>query len=153
MVSLSQEINDGMASHVLNLTSDALESVGKDLSKSTILILGISYKPNVKDVQITPAEPIIKKLQEKGTNLKIYDPYFKSASVFNIQTEDNLSDAISNIDAIILITAHDEFRHLDPTFLGSKSKYLVVVDTRGIIDIRAARKAGLIIRGIGRGGK
>lgn len=153
MVSLSQEINDGMASHVLELTSDALKSVGKELQNSTVLILGVSYKPNVKDVQITPAEPIISKLVEKNTKIKIYDPYFKSTSVFNIQTEDSLEDAISGIDAVILVTSHDEFRDIDPAFLGSKSKSLVVVDTRGIIDIHAARKAGLIIRGIGRGGK
>jgi nucleotide sugar dehydrogenase len=153
MVSLSQEINDGMASHVLNLISDSLKSIGKELSKSTVLILGVSYKPNVKDIQITPAEPVIKKLLEAGTKIKIYDPYFKSMSVFNILVENNLSEAISNIDAAVLITAHDEFKHIDPAFLGSKSKPLVVVDTRGIIDIPAARKAGLIIRGIGRGGK
>lgn len=153
MVSLSQEINDGMASHVLDLTSDALKSVGKELQNSTVLILGVSYKPNVKDVQITPAEPIISKLLEKNVKIKIYDPYFKSTSVFNVQTEGSLSDAISNIDAVILITSHDEFRDIDPAFLGSKSKSLVVVDTRGIIDIHAAKKAGLIIRGIGRGGK
>jgi UDP-N-acetyl-D-mannosaminuronate dehydrogenase len=142
-----------MASHVLNLISDSLKSIGKELSKSTVLILGVSYKPNVKDIQITPAEPVIKKLLESGTKIKIYDPYFKSMSVFNILVENNLSEAISNIDAAVLITAHDEFKHIDPTFLSSKSKPLVVVDTRGIIDIPAARKAGLIIRGIGRGGK
>ena len=153
MVSLSQEINDNMVLHVLDLVSEALKSVSKDLNKSTVLILGASYKPNVKDIQLTPAEPVIKKLQEKGATIKIYDPYFKSTMVFNIKTEDNLADAISNIDAVILITAHDEFRHIDPAFLGSKSKPLVVIDTRGIIDIHAARKAGLIIRGIGRGGK
>lgn len=153
MVSLSQEINEGMASHVLDLVAESLKSVGKKLNESTVLILGVSYKPNVKDVQITPAEPVIKKLQEIGTKIKIYDPYFKATSVFNINVENDLSEAISNIDAIILITAHDEFKHIDPTFLGSKLKSLIVIDTRGIIDIRAARKAGLIIRGIGRGGK
>lgn len=153
MVALSQEINDGMASHVLNLTSDALKSVGKNLQNSTILILGVSYKPNVRDIQITPAEPIISKLLEKNAKIRIYDPYFKSTSVFNIKTENNLEDAVSNTDAIILITAHDEFRNIDPSFLGSKSKSVVVVDTRGIIDLHAAKKAGLIIRGIGRGGE
>lgn len=152
MVSLSQEINDGMASHVLELTDDALQSVGKNLKNSKVLILGVSYKPNVKDVQITPAEPVIRKLQEKGVTIKIYDPYFKSTTVFDIKTEENLVDAISNVDAAILITAHDEFRHVDPAFLGSKSRPMVVIDTRGIIDMHAARKAGLIIRGIGRGG-
>lgn len=153
MVSLSQEINEGMATHVIKMTSDALQSIGKNLKNSKILILGVSYKPNVKDVQITPAEPIIQKLKEQGVYIKIYDPYFKTTEVFNIKTEENLTDSLSEIDAAILITAHDEFRNIDPEFLGSKTKQLVFVDTRGIIDIHAAKKAGLVIRGIGRGGK
>ena len=152
MVSLSQEINDGMASHVIDLTSEALQSVGKKLDSSKVLILGISYKPNVKDIQITPAEPVIKKLRERGVTIKIYDPYFKSSSVFGISAEENLIDAISNIDAAILITGHDEFRHIDPAFFASKSRQLVFVDTRGVLDMHAARKAGLVVRGIGRGG-
>jgi len=153
MVSLSQEINEGMATHVIKMTSDALQSIGKNLKNSKILILGVSYKPNVKDVQITPAEPIIQKLKEQGVYIKIYDPYFKTTEVFNIKTEENLTDSLSEIDAAILITAHDEFRNIDPEFLGSKTKQLVFVDTRGIIDIHAAKKSGLVIRGIGRGGK
>lgn len=152
MVSLSQEINDGMASHVIDLISEALQSVGKKLDNSKVLILGVSYKPNVKDIQITPAEPVIKKLQERGATIKIYDPYFKSSTVFGIKTEENLVDAISNIDAAVLITSHDEFRHIEPAFLASKSRQLVFVDTRGVIDIHVARKAGLVVRGIGRGG-
>lgn len=153
MVSLSQEINDGMSSHVIDLVSDGLTQAGKTLQQSRILLLGVSYKPNVKDIQITPAEDIIKKLRDYDVKLKIYDPYFKSNIVFDIKVEDNLIDAISDIDAIILITAHDEFRHIEPSFFASKSNSLVFVDTRGIVDFNAAKNAGLIIRGIGRSGK
>lgn len=153
MVSLSQEINDGMSSHVIDLVSDGLTQAGKTLQQSRILLLGVSYKPNVKDIQITPAEDIIKKLRDYNVKLKIYDPYFKSNIVFDIKVEDNLIDAISDIDAIILITAHDEFRHVEPSFFASKSSSLVFVDTRGIVDFNAAKNAGLIIKGIGRSGK
>lgn len=152
MVSLSQEINDGMSSHVIFLTQDGLKKVGKTLERSQIVILGVSYKPNVKDIQVTPAEPIIKKLQALGAKIKIYDPYFKSDSVFGIKVDDNFINAISGADAVILITAHDEFRDLEPSIFASKMQTPIVVDTRGIIDTHAARKAGLIYRGIGRGG-
>ncbi len=152
MVSLSQEINDGMSSHVIFLTQDGLKKVGKSLENSQIVILGVSYKPNVKDIQITPAEPIIKKLQELGAKIKIYDPYFKSDYVFGIRVDDNFSNAISGADAVILITAHDEFRNLELSIFASKMQTPVIIDTRGIIDTHAAKKAGLIYRGIGRGG-
>lgn len=151
IVQLSTEINEGMSNHVIELTKDAFKEIHKTLEKSTILILGISYKPNVKDIQITPAESVIEKLRKNGVNVKIYDPFFKSKKVFNIIAEDDFEKAISNSDAIILITAHKEFEDLDPTHLASKMKSPIIIDTRGVIDFHAAKKAGLIIRGIGRG--
>ena len=153
MVSLSQEINDGMASHVLELIEDGLKSIGKKLDKSTVLILGVSYKPNVKDIQITPAEPVVQKLKAAGAKLRIYDPYFKSTNVFDILTESSLESALVGADATVLITAHDEFRNIEPEFLLAKSNSLVFIDTRGIMDMRVAKKAGLVTRGIGRGGR
>ena len=51
----------------------------------------------------------------------------------------------------ILVTAHKEFHDLEPTFLVTKMKTPIVVDSRGIIDQHAAKKAGLIYRGLGRG--
>ena len=151
MVSLSQEINDGMASHVLDLLEDGLKSVGKQLNDSTVLILGVSYKPNVKDIQITPAESVIQNLLAAGAKIKIYDPYFVSTKIFNILTESSIENGLMGTDAAILITAHNEFRNIDPGFLVAKSKSLVFVDTRGALDVHVAKKAGLIFRGLGRG--
>ena len=83
--------------------------------------------------------------------MKIYDPYFKSTNIYDIDTENDLMSAISGVDAIIIVTAHKEFFDIEPTFLSSKTKNLVVIDSRGIIDKHAAKKAGLIFRGLGRG--
>lgn len=152
IVSLSQEINENMASHVIELTANGLSQIGKSLANSQITILGISYKPDVKDIQITPAEPIIKKLQQEKAQIKIYDPYFKSENVFGIKTENSFIDAINGVDAVILITAHKEFHDLEPSIFVAKMKTPVVIDTRGVIDTQAAKKAGIIYRGIGRGG-
>ena len=116
-----------------------------------MLVLGISYKPNVKDIQLTPAETIIKKLQEKGATIKIYDPYFKSTKVFGIQTENDLESILSYVDGVILLTAHKEFLEITPSFLKSKMKHPVVIDSKNIIDQQLAKNAGLIYRGIGRG--
>lgn len=150
-VRTGREINEYMPKHVIDLTVDAFNEANKPIKNSVILILGISYKPNVKDIQLSPAEIIIKKLQELGAIVKIYDPYFKSTNVFGIETEHELISAITNVDGIILVTAHNEFRDLEPIFLASKIKTPIVVDSRGIIDIHAARKVGLIFRGVGRG--
>lgn len=150
-VETARIINESMPDHVIELLIDAFNESGKSLINSNILILGISYKPNVKDIQITPAEIIINKLKKLKTNVLIYDPYYKSTKVFDLQTESNLVDALKKSDALIVVTAHKEFHDLNPIFLKSKMKTSIVIDSKCIIDQHIAKKIGLIYRGLGRG--
>jgi len=151
IVRVGREINEHMPEHVITLLKDGFKEATKKVENSQILILGVSYKPDVKDIQLSPAEPIINKLNQLKARVKIYDPYFKSTEVFGIKTENNMVDALTNTDAVVLVTAHKEFHDLEPTFLVSKMKTPIVIDSRGIIDNHAAKKAGLIFRGLGRG--
>jgi len=151
IISAGREINEHMPDHVIELLCQGFDQAKRSIKDSVILCLGVSYKPDVKDIQLSPAEQIIKKLKKLGADVRIYDPYFKNTQVFNIKTESNLVDALKNSDGVILVTAHKEFHDLEPSFLASRMKTPIVVDSRGIIDPRAAKKAGLIFRGLGRG--
>jgi len=151
LIRVGREVNEHMPQHVLDLLQDGFAEASKKIQDSQILILGISYKPDVKDVQLTPAETIIEKLKQLKAKVKVYDPYYKSTEIFGIKTENNMVDALNNTDAVLLVTAHKEFHDLEPTFLVSKMKTPIVVDSRGVIDNHAAKKAGLIFRGLGRG--
>ena len=151
MVKTSREINESMPYHVIELLKDALNEGNKQLEASEILILGISYKPNVKDIQLSPAEVIISELQKLGAKIRIFDPYFKNISVYGIQAADNLDEAISQVDATILVTAHNDFQDIQPEYFVSKMKSPILIDTRRVIDTQTAKKAGLIFRGLGRG--
>ena len=59
-----------MSRHVVNLLFDALSEASMALNNSTIAILGVSYKPNIHDVQIAPSEEIIRILTEKNAKIK-----------------------------------------------------------------------------------
>ena len=150
IIESGRKINEKMPEHVIELTSDAFNESQKSFENSKILILGISYKPNVKDIQLTPAEEIIKKLQNLGSKIHIHDPYFSSTEVFGIIVEKNIEDIISKVDAAIIVTAHDEFKKL-PVSLFTKMKTPILVDTRGIIDPCDAKQNKIIFRGLGRG--
>ena len=150
-VQAGREINEGMPSHIVRLLSNAFEEQEKSLDGSTILILGVSYKPDIKDIQISPAQNIIEKLKNMNVDIRIYDPYFKSENVFGINTESDLIDALPNCDGIILVTSHKEFHNIDPKFLSSKMRNPVFIDSRCILDQNDAINAGLIYRGLGRG--
>ena len=150
LIEQGRKINKKMPEHVIELTKDAFNEAKIPFENSDILILGISYKPDVKDIQLTPAENIIKKLQSLGAKIHIYDPYFFSNEVFGINVENNLDEIIQKMDASIIITAHNEFQNIDmPTF--QKMKSSILIDTRGIIDPKHATEAKLIFRGLGRG--
>ena len=149
IVKYGRAINEKMPDHVVNLTLDGFKKCHKSIKDSTLLILGVSYKPDVKDIQLSPAEIIIKKLKALGAKIRIYDPYYKDDQVFGIDVEHNIQDILSDVDASIIVTAHKEFQEINPKIF-TKMKTPILIDSRGIIDISSANSAGLVFRGLGR---
>ena len=151
IVKEARKINENMPNHVVNLLSDALSESNTSLNNSTIALLGVSYKPNIHDVQIAPSKEIIKILKEKNAKIKIFDPYF-TTQVFGLNTEKSISDALSESDAVILITGHKEFQNLDLKKFSNTMKNPILVDCTGLVNPHDAKESGFIFRGIGRGG-
>ena len=151
IVKEARKINENMPNHVVNLLSNALSESNTPLNNSTIALLGVSYKPNIHDVQIAPSKEIIKILKEKNAKIKIFDPYF-TTQVFGLNTEKSISDALSESDAVILITGHKEFQNLDLKKFSNTMKNPILVDCTGLVNPHDAKESGFIFRGIGRGG-
>jgi len=150
IIKQGREINEKMPDHVIELTLNAFREVNISIQDSDILILGISYKPDIKDIQLTPAEHIIKKLQSLGAKIYIYDPYFSGNEIFGIKVEENLDNIIEKVNASIIVTAHNEFKQIDMS-LFKKMKTPILIDTRGIVEPTRATQNKLIFRGLGRG--
>ena len=150
MIEAGRKINEKMPEHVVELISDAFNESNQTLENSKILILGISYKPNVKDVQLSPAKIIVEKLQKLGVDVYLYDPFFNSTVIFGLETQNNLENILPEMDGAIIVTGHDDFKNISISSF-SKMKHSVLVDTRGIIDPVSAKKEKIIFRGLGRG--
>ena len=148
----ARKINEFMPQHVIDLLADAFSENNTTLENSTIAILGISYKPNVRDVQIAPSETIIKLLKEKNVNVKIFDPYFRSETVFGHKIENSISEAVSGSDAVLLITGHNEFDDFNFELLSDSMNKPILVDCTGKINPQNIKSEQVIFRGIGRGG-
>ena len=151
LIEVAREINEHMPRHTVELVIDALNETGKSVKNCSIAILGVSYKPNVADIQLSPAYEIVEKLKNLNVKIKIFDPFFKSETIYGLVCENNFEDVLSSIDALILVTGHNEFKKIDPQFLGSKMKNPIVIDTRGILNLDEVKKSNLIFRGLGRG--
>ena len=152
IVQEARKINENMPQHTVDLLIDAFHESNKLLENSTITLLGVSYKPNVHDIQIAPSEMIIKLLNAKNIKLKIFDPFFISENVFGHNTEKSLSDAMIDSDAVVIITAHKEFDDLSLENISNFMNKPILVDCTGKINPIQAKSQGIIFRGIGRGG-
>ena len=151
IVQEARKINETMPHHVIDLLISAFDQSKKNLDNSTVTLLGISYKPNVHDIQIAPSEQIIKLLNQKNIKLKIFDPYFISETAFGQKIENSIDDAINTSDAIIIITGHKEFDNLDLEKISNSTEKPILIDCTGKIDPIQAKSKGIIFRGIGRG--
>ena len=151
LIRMAREINDRMPDHTVELIEEALNEAGKTVGGSKIAMLGVAYKPNIKDVQLTPVERVVTRLKEMGGKVEVYDPMFKGEEVFGIRGKSSLETAVKGADCLVIGTAHDEFKHLDLEELSKLVRIrAALVDGRNLFSPSAVLKAGFAYRGVGR---
>jgi UDP-N-acetyl-D-glucosamine dehydrogenase len=74
-IELAGEINTRMPEHVVHRIADALNAEEKSIKGSTILVLGLAYKPDVDDERNSPSYVLMDLLEQRGANVAYYDPY------------------------------------------------------------------------------
>ena len=74
-IELAGEINIRMPHYVVQKVAEALNSVGKSINGSKILVLGLAYKKNVDDSRESPSFTIIELLLKDGAKVQYSDPY------------------------------------------------------------------------------
>ncbi len=73
-IELAGEINTSMPAHVVHRVADALNDRKKPLNGSSILILGLAYKPNVDDERESPSYTLMELLKARGAQVAYFDP-------------------------------------------------------------------------------
>jgi len=74
-IELAGEINTSMPLYVVHRVADALNNRQKAVRGSSILVLGLAYKPNVDDERESPSYVLMNLLKERGAGVAYYDPY------------------------------------------------------------------------------
>lgn len=145
----SRKINDFMPEHMVELVRDAFNEKGMAVKGRKICILGIAFLENSDDTRNTPALPIYTRLKGLGAEVVVHDVHVKEEEGLRIIND--LNEAVNGADAVVLMTAHDEYRELTPEYLKEKMRTPILIDGRNVYDPGAFRDAGFEIRGVGRG--
>jgi len=151
LVRFAREINDRMPEHVVMLVAEALNDVGKTVRRAKIAMLGVAYKPNVHDIQLTHVRKIFEQLKQMGALITIYDPMFIGEEVFSVKCSEGLADAVKGADCIVVGTDHKELKNIDLAYLAQLSHMpAAFVDARHVVDPLEVLKCGFAYRGVGR---
>jgi UDP-N-acetyl-D-mannosaminuronic acid dehydrogenase len=148
---VSREVNDQMPGHVVGLADGALDG----LENERIAVLGYAFKGGTDDTRNTPAKPIVERLRAHGADIRVTDPHVPDERIKD-ELEINpveLTVALENADAVILVTGHERYKDISPDLLidnvGSQS--FVVVDGRHVFDPDDFAGTAVDYRGVGRG--
>jgi UDP-N-acetyl-D-glucosamine dehydrogenase len=129
-VELAQEINERMPSYVVTRVQRLLNRARKPVNGSHVVLLGVTYKPDISDTRETPAVPVAEALLELGADLSYCDPFVKEWSVKGrvIPRRESLEEAVEEADVAVLLQQHSAF-DLDTV----ERKARLVLDTRGVL--------------------
>tara|TARA_B100000287_G_scaffold351008_1_gene339980 strand:+ start:1363 stop:2676 length:1314 start_codon:yes stop_codon:yes gene_type:complete len=124
-----------------------------NIKNKKIAILGLAFKANTDDIRESSSIIMINSLINRGVSINAYDPIANSqmAKIINsIKYFDNLYDAVSNVDAVVVMTEWNEFRSLDLNKIKSKMSGDVFLDTRNIISMDELSSFGFVYDNVGR---
>lgn len=137
MVELAQQVNSRMPRYVVQRAAALLNEHGKSARGARVLLLGVTYKPDLADQQATPAREIAVRLMDLGAAVSYHDPHVPSWNVLDrpVPRADSLYEAAADADLTILLQNH---RTYDLQGLSVKAQLLL--DTRGATPTGAAHR-------------
>ena len=120
---------------------------GQDLNGKTFAIWGLSFKPKTDDMREAPAITVINSLLEKGAKINAYDP--KATSVAKTIFGDKITYseksyyALTDADALIVLTEWNEFRRPDFEKIKATLKSSVIFDGRNLYNVVRLKEMGI----------
>jgi UDP-N-acetyl-D-glucosamine dehydrogenase len=136
-ITLAANVNESMPYYVTDLVMREVARQPITLKEARVLILGASFKKNVRDLRHSPSEAIIHRLIEEGVgHIDISDPWAPEYHAANrvFYSVDLSEESLASYHCVILVTDHDDF---DMDFIVKHSR--CIVDTR---NMTAAVKEG-----------
>lgn len=108
-----RRINDWMPEYVADLTILGLVEAGKVVQGARVLVMGLTFKEDIRDTRNSKIGDTIKKLKSYGVSVLAHDPNLYQAEVekFGVEHVPDLS-GMAKVDGVILSTLHREFKNI-----------------------------------------
>jgi UDP-N-acetyl-D-glucosamine dehydrogenase len=108
-VELAADINVAMPRHVLELTTRSLNAARRSVNGAKVVVIGVSFKPDVRDARNSPAADVIALLRSEGADVRYVDPHvarFSDAAGESVERLQDLTAGVAWCDAAVIVTPH-----------------------------------------------
>ena len=119
VINSGRYVNDSMGFYIAKQTVKKIISEGKDVSKSKVLVLGVTFKEDVTDIRNSKVADLVKELISYGVNVEVHDPHAKSNEIQHEYGFPLVDKPRNNYDAIIVAVSHKEFLNYDEKYFAS----------------------------------
>lgn len=137
----------------MNMAKKIEAAMDGQLKGKTIAILGLAFKPNTDDMRDAPSLTIIPYLQDRGAEIRAYDPEAMNEAkhlLSGVNYTQNAYDCLQGADLAVIITEWDQFRALDLARVKDSLNAPKLVDLRNIYRADDMKKMGFEYYSIGR---
>ena len=145
-VELAGDINLAMPRHVVDLVASALNDRGQALNGARVGILGVAFKPDVRDARNSPAADVLAGLTARGARVSYHDPHvpsFRDADHVE-RSSVELGKLLADTDVIVVLASH---RAIDWDLVYEQAA--LIVDTVGNSNDRTPRERQVLRLGAG----
>jgi len=141
-IELAGEINHSMPRYVVGRLAGALNERGKAVKGSRVLVLGLSYKPDIDDVRESPSFELIELLRDRGAHVDYNDPHVPATHQMRrydlkMTSVELTPQSLAGYDAVLVSTNHKAY---DWAFIAKHAT--LVIDTRNAMAGTASSGGG-----------
>jgi len=130
-----------------------IQACGGSIDGKSIAVLGVAFKPNTDDVRDSASLTILPALQDKGANVRAYDPEAMEEAKPLLPGIEWCADAyaaMASADVLVILTEWNEFRALDLARVKQLLNSPVIVDLRNIYEPQSMAAEGFRYFSVGR---
>ena len=146
MILAGRRINDGMGKYVAERVVKLMIQEGKQINRTRVGVLGITFKEDVPDLRNTRVVDILAELADYGIDVLVHDPLAdadEAKAYYGVELK--TLDQLKGVDALVVAVSHKPYKDMGLASLaglcgGSRA---VVVDVKSAFDPDDAGKAGI----------
>ena len=143
-----RQINDGMAQYMVKKVIQKMLINRIDVTKSTVGVLGITFKENCPDIRNSKITDVVSELKNWGVKVVVADPW---ADPVDVERSYGITlgeiNGNQQVDSLIVAVGHEEFRDLTSEDLRSfcKGSAPVLADVKSLFDRKALAAQGFSV--------